>query len=432
MGQYELHVNGQDVDRGDSFDYPGEGQYSAYRHHRRGRQAGAAARARRALPLLDLHLPGPRQRPGSNTTLAGRAGRRRDEPQGRERRRLRRRATRSRSDRHGAGGRHGHRDRHRRRGRHRRHGQPRAHAGARQSGARPSSTSPARPGCIDQGRRRPRRRHAATTFVTDGTWKVTKADAVHERDDHAPQRRLRRQRRALRRARSRSPAGTRPASTTRRGRPPTRSARTRGRSTRCATTVQPPRPGDLPRSTTRRCTPSVGHDARRRHAWSPTSARCSRRVPQIAFKNGVAGRALVMQTSYRLNNTTLSPPRPRRATRRSRSPRVANFAAGDKITVDQARRRLRRRRSRDPHDHRGRHRRRDGHRHHARRAAQPRARQRRATSRARAPAPSTHDTQGSNMRWWYTQKDGAQTAQRVHSTGAGATCRSCRPARARR
>ena len=24
---------------------------------------------------------------------------------------------------------------------------------------------------------------------------------------------------------------------------------------------------------------------------------------------------------------------------------------------------------------------------------------------------STHDTQGSNLGWWYTQKDGAQTAQ---------------------
>ena len=35
----------------------------------------------------------------------------------------------------------------------------------------------------------------------------------------------------------------------------------------------------------------------------------------------------------------------------------------------------------------------------------------RASSRARAPAPSTHDTQGSNLGWWYTQKDGAQTAQ---------------------
>src|SRR5204862_2867768 len=30
-------------------------------------------------------------------------------------------------------------------------------------------------------------------------------------------------------------------------------------------------------------------------------------VPQIAFKNGVAGRQVVAQTSYRLNNTVLSP-----------------------------------------------------------------------------------------------------------------------------
>ena len=59
--------------RGDSFDYPGEGQYTAVditqRRHRR-----AAARARRPLPLLDLHLPGPRERPGVEHDAVRRLG----------------------------------------------------------------------------------------------------------------------------------------------------------------------------------------------------------------------------------------------------------------------------------------------------------------------------------------------------------------------
>src|SRR4051794_6028595 len=127
-------------------------------------------------------------------------------------------------------------------------------------------------------------------------------------------------------------------------------------------------------------------------------------VPQLQLKNGVAGRALVMQTSYRLNNTTLAAA----AAAGDTTVQVAsasNFVVGDKITLDQAANGFG--------------------------AGDPETRTITAVngttitldaplSRAHAngrfvegsrAGTSTHDTQGSDMRYWYTQKDGAQTAR---------------------
>jgi hypothetical protein len=132
-------------------------------------------------------------------------------------------------------------------------------------------------------------------------------------------------------------------------------------------------------------------------------------VPRIAFHNGVAGRALVMQTSYRLNNTLLAAAAAAGATN-IKVTAVTNFVAGDKITIDQAANTYG--------------------------AGDPEVRTITAVgtagatgtgitldaplSRAHANAKfvegsragtSTHDTQGSTLGWWYTETDGAQTAQ---------------------
>ncbi len=132
-------------------------------------------------------------------------------------------------------------------------------------------------------------------------------------------------------------------------------------------------------------------------------------VPQLNLKSGVAGRALVMQTSYRLNNTTLAAAAAA-GDSMVKVASVANFVAGDRITIDQAANGFG--------------------------AGDPEVRTITAVgtagaggtgitldaplSRAHANArfvegsragTSTHDTQGSNMGWWYTEKDGAQTAQ---------------------
>ncbi len=115
-----------------------------------------------------------------------------------------------------------------------------------------------------------------------------------------------------------------------------------------------------------------------------------------------------MQTSFRLNNTTLAAAAAAGDTS-IKVTAVTNFVAGDKITVDQAA---------------------DGF-----GAGDPETRTITAVGTAGATgtgitldAPlsrahangryvegsragtSTHDTQGSEMRWWYTEKDGAQTA----------------------
>ncbi len=134
-------------------------------------------------------------------------------------------------------------------------------------------------------------------------------------------------------------------------------------------------------------------------------------MPRIAYKNGLAGRQVVVQTSFRLNNTTLSAAVAAGATN-IKVASVANFVAGDKITIDQAANGFGK--------------------------GDPEIRTITAVgttgangtgitldaplSRAHATArfvegsragTTQHDTQGSNLGWWYTQKDGAQTAQAV-------------------
>jgi hypothetical protein len=127
-------------------------------------------------------------------------------------------------------------------------------------------------------------------------------------------------------------------------------------------------------------------------------------VPQLTLRDGVAGRQLVMQTSYRLNNTTLSAPAAAGATTISLAG-ASNFVVGDTITVDQAANLFGK--------------------------GDPEARTITAIagttitldaplSRAHASGrfvegsragTATADTQGSNLGWWYTEKAGAQTAQ---------------------
>jgi hypothetical protein len=127
-------------------------------------------------------------------------------------------------------------------------------------------------------------------------------------------------------------------------------------------------------------------------------------VPQLQLHNGVDGAALVMQTSYRLNNTTLSAAAPAGATTITVAS-ASNFVAGDKITVDQAANGFGKGNPETrtiasvsgttitldaplAHDHAN----------------------ARFVEGSRA-GTSTHDTQGSNLGWWYTEKKGEQTAR---------------------
>ncbi len=127
-------------------------------------------------------------------------------------------------------------------------------------------------------------------------------------------------------------------------------------------------------------------------------------MPRVSFKSGTLGRQLAMLTSYRLNNTTLSSAAAAGDTA-IRVASAAGFAVGDRVTVDQAANGFG--------------------------AGDPEARTIAAVSgttltldaplsRAHANArfvegsragTSQHDTQGSNLGWWYTQTGGAQTAQ---------------------
>jgi len=132
-------------------------------------------------------------------------------------------------------------------------------------------------------------------------------------------------------------------------------------------------------------------------------------APRLQLDHGVAGRTLSMRTSYRLNNARLSAPAAAGDTA-IRVSTVSNFAAGDAITVDA------------PANGRG--------------AGDPEARRIVSVGTAGAEgtglvldAPlarshaaedwvegsragtSTLDTQGSNLGWFYTQKDGPQTAR---------------------
>ena len=182
------------------------------RRHGRG-QGGRAAGARRALPLLDLHLPGPRERPGRRTRRC--APRR---PSARPTSGSARSAIFGVGDQITVGtgaaaetatvtavGTTG-------ADRHRRHAHARADA-SRTRAARPCNdhSGPDRPG--DEGGRRPRRRHARDVrhrrHVED-----PQGRPVHDDHGHDPQRRLRRHAPSATTRVPRSPAGTRPASTT--------------------------------------------------------------------------------------------------------------------------------------------------------------------------------------------------------------------------
>ena len=159
-------------------------------------------------------------------------------------------------------------------------------------------------------------------------------------------------------------------------------------------------------------------------------------MPKIVYANGQAGRQVVVQTSFRLNNTTLAAAASRR--RHEHQGRERRQLRRRRQDHDRpGRQRLRQGRPGGPHDHRGRHDRRDRHR--ASRSTQPLSRNH-ATARfvegSRA-GTSTHDTQGSNLGWWWTQKDGPQTAQaftywgwrylQILPPGAGETPRDSAP-----
>ena len=238
------------------------------------------------------------------------------------------------------------------------------------------------------------------TFVSDGRGRSARPTSTR-RHGHDPQRRLRRH----------APSATTRAPRSRLGHggfdDAGLAARVRDRPAPAAAEpdprdVQPPRPGARrleyetvkPKSLITLADGSVVADF----------GKVISAMPRIEFSNGVAGRQ-VMQTSFRLNNTTLSAAVAAGATnikvaarRELRGRRQDHRRPG--------RERLRRGRSRGPHDHRGRHRRRDRHRHHARRAAQPRARQR-ALRRGLARGHLDPRHAGLRTRWWYTQKDGA-------------------------
>ena len=200
MGQYNVHVNGA-WSAAATTRLPGESQYYAYDSTRRSRRAPRWPR--RALPLLDLQLPGPRQPPGhENDAVAAQAG-------GATQIKVASVAsstwaTRSRSAGRRARAHHGHE----------RWG-PRAPATglrSRRTRQRPRDRAGGnrlrRAVRADrQGRRRSRRRHQPT-FVTDGTWKIAQAaqytNTTVTRAPATPAKR-----RALRRARRDRRAGTR-------------------------------------------------------------------------------------------------------------------------------------------------------------------------------------------------------------------------------
>ena len=62
MGNYEVFVNGRSIGRGDNFNHPTEAQYYAF-DATDAVKAGEPLALGAHVPLLDLHLPGPRERP---------------------------------------------------------------------------------------------------------------------------------------------------------------------------------------------------------------------------------------------------------------------------------------------------------------------------------------------------------------------------------
>ena len=403
MGQYEVHVNGKTIGRGDNYNHPTEAQYYAF-------DATDAVTAGQPLALGALYhywtctCQGRANGPVSNTTLSAAqavgatnlkvgsvsvfdVG---DHDHGRHRRRRR--------------DRHGHRDRHRRR-------RPAPASPSRRRSRRPTpavrpcSTTPARPGLIMKavvdhadGTRE--------TFVTDGTWKISKApqyttgtvttrngdsgDRAERYDARLRDRRLGHRR--LRRLRLAAGVRDRPAPAA--GEPVARD-------------VQPPRARDLaPRL--RDGQAQDDHQARRRQrrrrlrpghlggAAAPLRER--RRRPRAGDADELpaqqharwrpppprAPRTSRSRTSRTSSSATRSPStRPPTASARAiprcaRSPPSARRGAtGTGITLD---------------------------------APLTRAHANARFVEGSRAGTSTHDTQGSDLGWWYTQKDGAQTA----------------------
>ena len=244
------------------------------------------------------------------------------------------------------------------------------------------------------------------TFVSDGTWKISKANEYTNAHDHDPQRRLRRPRRALRRARR--------ATGLEHGRLRRRELAARLRHRRPPAPAEPPardlqqpRPARSRRSSTRRS------NRRRSPRWptaasSPTSATCMSAMPKIVYASG-AGRPPGRRPDE-------LPPQQHDA-RRGRERRRHEHQGRERQQLRRrrqdhgrpGRQRLRQGRPGDAHDHRRRHTGATGTAH-----ARPPLSRNHANARfvegSRA-GTSTHDTQGSNLGWWWTQKDGPQSAQ---------------------
>ena len=170
------------------------------------------------------------------------------------------------------------------------------------------------------------------TFVTDGTWRISKATQYTTTTVTYAQRRLRRQGRALRRARRDRRLGhgdlrrlglaaglcDRPAPAP--GEPAARGVQPPASRRSHSSTYEIVHP----KSVTTLADGSVIADF----------GTVIPGVPQLRLAHGQAGRALVMQTSFRLNNTTLAAAATAGATSITVAS-AANFVAGDRITIDQ-------------------------------------------------------------------------------------------------
>ena len=112
-----------------------------------------------------------------------------------------------------------------------------------------------------------------------------------------------------------------------------RGSRVNPASSVSTTRITTPRasPNSAPSARSLADSPDLHTNFDRLNASSPNSSGSSR----SALRNGAAGRQIVVQTSYRLNNTTLSAAAAAGATTIAVA-NVANFAAGDSITIDQA------------------------------------------------------------------------------------------------
>ena len=172
------------------------------------------------------------------------------------------------------------------------------------------------------------------TFVSDGTWKISKANEYTNAHDHDPQRRLRRPRRALRRARR---AGRLEHGRLRRLR---LAARVRDRPApaapqRPARDLPPPRPGDLaPRvrdGPARSASPQLADGSIVADFGQVMSA-----MPKIVYANGVRPAARSSSRRASASTTRRWPPRPTPGDTTIKVASVGNFVVGDKITVDQA------------------------------------------------------------------------------------------------